>query len=214
MNNIYWLYFKDVMRHKKNVFLECRKVKGLWWRGVTHDLSKLLPCEFIPYAKYFYGENGVKIERVSPNDSEPYMNGRSCYSRNYLRCKREFDIAVDHHYAHNTHHWNQYKGSSMDFKDIDEMLCDWKAMGKKFGNTAQEFYLKNYKKLDLHWGTRMYIEMALDLNFSEAHGYGHTMEQFAKLYTRKDYDNYFGHITEQYGIDTYLMLSNCGEELK
>ena len=176
----YWLYFKYVIKHKKDVFLECRKIKGMWWRGITHDLTKFLPCEFIPYTRKFYGD-GYKEE---------------CFQK-----------ALEHHYKHNSHHWNYYNGEDMDYEDIIEMICDWKAMAKKVNSTAQEFYLKNYLKLNLSWNTRIYIEMALDLNFSEAHGYGHTMEKFAEMYDRETYDNYFGWIKHKYGIDTYKIFN-------
>ena len=176
----YWLYFKYILEHKKNVFVECRKTKGMWWRGITHDLSKFLPCEFVPYTKKFYGGSYEE---------------------------EEFQKALEHHYKNNSHHWNYYNGEDMDYKDIQEMICDWKAMAKKFNSTAQEFYLKNYKKMNLSWNTRMYIELILDLNFSEAHGYGHTMEKFAEMYNEEDYNNYFGWIKEKYGIDTYKMFN-------
>ena len=51
---MYWKYLKAVLKHKWFVFIECRKL-GIPWLGVIHDLSKFLPSEFIPYARYFYG---------------------------------------------------------------------------------------------------------------------------------------------------------------
>jgi len=50
----YLQYLSYVLRHKWHVSLECFH-HGLYWRGITHDLSKFLPDEFIPYARYFYG---------------------------------------------------------------------------------------------------------------------------------------------------------------
>lgn len=193
----YWLYFKYIIEHKKNVFLECRKVKGLWWHGITHDLSKFLPCEFIPYARKFYGS-------YPPNALLKDIGYKNIKTKESI--EEDFQKAWEHHYKNNPHHWNYYNGEDMDYKDIDKMICDWKAMARKFGDTAEEFYLKNYKKMNLSWNTRMYIELALDLNFSEVHGYGHTMEKFAEMYDKETYDNYFGWIREKYGIDTYEML--------
>jgi len=54
----YILYLKYIIRHKWYVGIECFKM-GVYWRGITHDLSKFLPSEFIPYAKYFYGDYGI-----------------------------------------------------------------------------------------------------------------------------------------------------------
>lgn len=38
--------------------------RGLYLHAFTHDLSKFLPSEFIPYAKWFYGENGIKLKYI------------------------------------------------------------------------------------------------------------------------------------------------------
>ena len=52
--NKYWKYLLYVLEHKKNVFKTCWK-RGLYLHALTHDLSKFMPDEFIPYARYFYG---------------------------------------------------------------------------------------------------------------------------------------------------------------
>jgi len=52
-------YLKYVLEHKKNVFIECWK-EGLYFHAFTHDLSKLLPCEFFPYANYFYSDKNCE----------------------------------------------------------------------------------------------------------------------------------------------------------
>ena len=44
--NKYLKYLSYVLRHKWFVMLACFKVK-LFWQGITHDLSKFLPDEFI-----------------------------------------------------------------------------------------------------------------------------------------------------------------------
>lgn len=51
---MYWNYFKYVLEHKKNVFIECWK-EGLYIHAFTHDLSKFSILEFKSYAKKFYG---------------------------------------------------------------------------------------------------------------------------------------------------------------
>jgi hypothetical protein len=72
---MYYKYFKYVLEHKKNVFIECMNMAKEYWNepyfkkqnrkiarelfvhAFTHDLSKFLPCEFIPYARYFHKKN-------------------------------------------------------------------------------------------------------------------------------------------------------------
>lgn len=157
----YWEYFKYVVEHKKNVFIECWN-EGLYLHAFTHDLSKFLPREFVPYAEYFYGNDGVKIEKEY-QDKENYTNGMSCLSRNYLKCKSNFDDAWEHHYKHNKHHWNYWGGRDMPEKYIKQMICDWKAMSRKFGDTAQEFYYKNHDKIKLTHNSRVLLEFNLGL---------------------------------------------------
>ena len=51
-------YFKNliyIIQHKYYVLIECWKV-GLYWQGLTHDISKFNLQEFRPYAwKFFSG---------------------------------------------------------------------------------------------------------------------------------------------------------------
>ncbi|MGL5715198.1 MAG: DUF5662 family protein [Paraclostridium sp.] len=195
-------YFKYVLEHKRNVFKTCWD-RGLCLHAFTHDLSKFLPSEFIPYAKYFYGTWGVKIEKAFPNDDEPYTNGQSCLSNSYLRCKKEFDIAWELHYKRNKHHWNHWIGKDIPYKYIMQMICDWEAMALKFGDTAQEYYLKNYNKITLTDHSRLTLEIELGLNDSAFHNYGHTLKQFKEMYNERKYNDYFGWIKDKYEIDTY-----------
>lgn len=164
---IYMKYFKYVLEHKKNVFIECVKMaKEYWskpyWRkdnrkiarqlfihAFTHDLSKFSLKEFIPYAKYFYGGKEA---------GEEYK-----LTGNYLGCKEQFNNAWQHHYKVNKHHPEHWIDKNMPMKYIRFMVCDLKAMSKKFGGTAQEYYLQNYYKWDITHETRHRLEIALDL---------------------------------------------------
>lgn len=121
----YLKYLIYLLDHKKNVLLACWK-RGLYIHGITHDLSKFLPDEFIPYARYFY------------IDKEKYQS--------------DFDLAWEKHYTRNKHHWNHFYDPvyklvvGMDKKHIKQMVCDWEAMSMKFGGSALEFYLENKKR--------------------------------------------------------------------
>jgi len=160
---IYINYLKYILEHKKNVFIECWKDKQ-YIHAFTHDLSKFLPTEFIPYAEWFYGYHGVKLEK--DYNKEQLNNGMSNLSRNYLECKNNFNKAWEHHYKNNKHHWNYWidnNGVALDIplKYINQMICDWKAMSKKFGDTPQSFYKNNRNKMNLSTKTRCNVEFIL-----------------------------------------------------
>lgn len=209
----YWEYFKYVLEHKKNVFLECRKIKGMWWHGITHDLSKFTPREFKAYAEHFYGDKNCRDCKKCKDYMKCDYNQIGLGSGNFAKeCyhykSSEFEKGWKHHYKNNKHHWNYWIGKDMKHKYIVQMICDWKAMSKKFGGTAQEFYLNNYDKMDMTFDTRIWTEYELGLNDSEACGYGHTLKQFANKYDETTYNKYFGFIKERYGIDSYKLLSD------
>lgn len=191
---MYYKYLKYILEHKKNVFIECMKLamqhegkirKELIIHAFTHDLSKFLPCEFIHYARYFYG-NELKT------DSEIL--------------KQEFEKAWEHHYKNNKHHWNYWIGKNMPYNYIMQMIADWKGMARKFGDTEQEYYLKHYHEFDMTYQTRLDVEMDLNINESPYHNYGHTLEDFANMYDEETYNNSFDWLKDKYKIDTYNLL--------
>jgi len=207
-NKLYWDYFKYILEHKKNVFKTCWKRK-LYIHAITHDLSKFNPKEFIPYAEWFYGYHGVKLEKEY--NHEQLNNGTSCMSNNYLECKRNFDKAWEHHYKNNPHHWDHWlddKGvpQVIPSRYLEQMIADWEGMSLKFGGSAQEYYLKNYHKIKLERDTRIKLEMMLGLNDSLAHNYGHTLEEFVNMYDENEYNRCFRFIKDVYGVDSYGLL--------
>jgi hypothetical protein len=210
---MYWKYFKYILEHKKNVFIECMKIafehrgkirRQLIVHAFTHDMSKFLPCEFIPYAKYFYGNEGIELEKHW--DYEALNNGHSCLSGNYLRCKNKFNKAWEHHYKHNKHHEDYWKEKTIPYLYMMQLIADWKGMSRKFGDTAQEYYLKNYHKFNMTYQTRLNLEMNLNVNPSPYHNYGHTLEDFANMYDEQTYNNSFDWLKDKYKIDTYKLL--------
>ena len=46
----YWQHFKTITYHRWLVLQGCFRV-GLYWQGLTHDLSKYTPTEFLIGAK-------------------------------------------------------------------------------------------------------------------------------------------------------------------
>ncbi|MDL1971251.1 MAG: DUF5662 family protein [Candidatus Desulfofervidaceae bacterium] len=85
----------------------------------SHDISKFSQYEFTQYRKHFF-----PIEGEEPED---------------------FQKALEHHKANNTHHHETIKNEI----DCLHMIINWTAMGYKFGNTSQEYYEKNKKRINL-----------------------------------------------------------------
>jgi len=129
---------------------------GIIWQGVVHDLSKLLPSEFIPYANYFYGNKKQKRDKTGyykPTDAGG----------------KEFDFAWLLHQKRNKHHWQWWilpedeggiKVLDMPLKYRKEMICDWRGAGKAqgYGDNTKEWYTVNKNKMRLHKNTRNWIE--------------------------------------------------------
>ena len=116
-------HFQTITRHRHLVCRYCMRL-GLVWQGLTHDLSKYSPTEFIPGAKYYQGYR-------SPNDAERMDTGIS--------------LAWLHHKGRNRHHleyWIDYRvhddgsvhfeGNPMPLRYIAEMFCDRVAASKVY----------------------------------------------------------------------------------
>lgn len=79
-----WQHFKTITTHKMWVMRYCFKI-GLYWQGLTHDLSKYSPTEFLVGMKYYQGDR-------SPNNAEREDTGMS---KSWM-----------HHKGRNKHHLN------------------------------------------------------------------------------------------------------------
>ena len=105
-------HYKTIHHHKMLVMKNCFRC-GLYWQGLTHDLSKLAPVEFWAGAKYWQGT-------CSPNNAQRQAEG---YSAAWL-----------HHKGRNKHHleyWIDYStnksglgGMKMPLRYVCEMVCD------------------------------------------------------------------------------------------
>ena len=105
-------HFKTITHHRHLVRQYCFRL-GLYYQGLTHDLSKYSPSEFWRGIKYYQGYR-------SPNDAERRENGVS--------------LAWLHHKGRNRHHleyWTDYGGHGegivgveMPKKYVAEMFCD------------------------------------------------------------------------------------------
>lgn len=139
----YWTYFKYICEHKWNVFIEHLKILQPI-SGITHDLSRFLPSEFIPYAKFFYSKNRSKDYKTSDENDPDFQKGW-CY-----------------HQKRNKHHWNYWVSVTrkdevtaipMPPKYVMQMIADWRGMSRKFGGETIDYYLKNRTTMILHRDT-------------------------------------------------------------
>jgi hypothetical protein len=162
----HWKYASYVLRHKFFVMIECFK-HGLIWRGLMHDLSKLCPGEWCPYANYFY-----------PGGKPRLWEGKEGYIKPTETEDAAFDFAWLLHQKRNDHHhqWWVLPKDDGTVKCIPmspasrlEMLCDWKGAGRAqgYGNDPTEWYLKNKDKMKLHPETRAWIEQQLGVAIEE-----------------------------------------------
>ena len=131
---------------------------GIFWQGLTHDLSKFSFTEFLPGAKYWQGTR-------SPNEMERETRG---YSAAWL-----------HHKGRNRHHfeyWRDvdpvthvYTPVKMPTKYLAEMFCDRVAASKIYqGKNYKDdypltYFLRGYAKREMHPETAATLEAWLTL---------------------------------------------------
>lgn len=154
-----WKHFKTITKHKLLVLHYCFRI-GLYWQGLTHDLSKYSPTEFLAGAKYYQGNR-------SPNNAQREATG---VSSSWL-----------HHKGRNRHHfeyWIDYgiqcktviEGMPMPRKYVAEMVMDRISasrvyLGENYTDRAPyEYYRKS--KADLwfvHEKTKRQLEFLLKM---------------------------------------------------
>ncbi len=148
-------HLQTVTRHRMLVLKGCFAV-GLYWQGLTHDLSKYAPSEFLTGARYYQGNR-------SPNDAEREAKG--------------FSAAWLHHKGRNKHHyeyWTDYGAShvpggmvpvAMPRRYVVEMMMDRIAASKVYRGKAYtdadplEYFLKG--RPILHPETEALLERLL-----------------------------------------------------
>ena len=155
----FWGHLKTVHRHRALVRTYCFRL-GLYWQGLTHDLSKYSPTEFWAGVKYFQGDH-------SPNDAQRKAYG---YSASWM-----------HHKGRNRHHfeyWIDYRiapdgtvsmgGCKMPKKYVAEMFCDRLAASKVYrgkdfdpGDPYKFFLRGKQRRLLLHPKTEALLETIL-----------------------------------------------------
>ena len=172
-----WNHFKTITIHRWNVMKGCFSV-GLYWQGLTHDLSKYMPSEFIVGAKYWQGTR-------SPNNAEREAIG---YSSAWL-----------HHKGRNRHHYEYWLDYPVREKEGDkvkiiparmpdryivEMFMDRVAACKVYNGKAYQdsdpltYYRKGNIDAFLHPYTKRMLERLLIMNAEKG-------ERYTRAYIRK-----------------------------
>ncbi len=119
-----WKHWKTINRHRRLVRKHCFQM-GLYWQGLTHDLSKYSPDEFRVGKKYYSGTR-------SPNAAEREEHG--------------YSVAWMHHKGRNRHHYEywtdfdlqtgQYAAMPMPRRYLAEMVADRIAACKTYHGSA------------------------------------------------------------------------------
>lgn len=173
-------HFCVVMRHKWEVLKGCFKV-GLYWQGITHDLSKFSPTEFGMGIRYFQGTR-------SPNARE-----RELY---------DYSNAWMHHKGRNKHHFEYWTDVSADKKKclegkkmppryLAEMVMDRIAAskvykGKKYTDrTALEYMINENAQESMHPET--YKELKKILTLLADHGEAVTFRYIRRMLEKNCY---------------------------
>lgn len=153
-----WKHFKKICIHKYWVGYYCFKC-GLYWQGITHDLSKFSPAEFIESIKYYQGDR-------SPLEACKEQKG---YSDAWLHHKGR----NKHHYQYWTDDFDDYysdKGITlikMPFKYALELLCDYLGaarayLGKDFSYKKEwKWWLNKRTNCAMNPHTKAFIDACL-----------------------------------------------------
>ncbi len=175
-----------ITEHKKLVFQGCARV-GLYYQGITHDLSKFSPVEFVNGCRYYQGG------KRSPNNGEREAKG---YSEAWM-----------HHKGRNRHHleyWNDYRmrpaeGESplqlvkMPRRYVAEMLMDRIAASKTYlkekynDHEPLQYFLNGKSRLLLNEESSMELERMLRIldRKGEEYLYRFVREYYLKGYPMK-----------------------------
>lgn len=176
-----WCHFKTITQHKILVMKGCFRL-GLYWQGLTHDLSKYSPTEFKTGIKYFQGNK-------SPNAREREVKG---YSEAWL-----------HHKGRNKHHYEYWTdvskdrslgivGVKMPLRYVAEMFVDRVSASKIYEKdrytdaSSWEYYKRTKDHITIHPETRRILERLIKMlavkGEDETYRYLHYLLKVKKTY--------------------------------
>lgn len=152
-----WQHFKTITRHRMIVMAGCFRI-GLYWQGLTHDLSKYSFTEFWHGAKYFQGVR-------SPNAAEREEKG---YSEAWM-----------HHKGRNRHHYEYWTDMNMQTRCYEpvpmprrymaEQIMDRRAacivyQGEDYTSASPlDYFMKSRERELMHPQNRQELEYLLTM---------------------------------------------------
>ena len=153
--NSAWRHLRTITHHKRLVLQGCFRV-GLYWQGITHDLSKFSPTEFSVGIRYWTGKR-------SPNAGE--------------RQEKGFSTAWMHHKGRNRHHWEywtdlspetgRYESCPMPRKYLVEMVMDRRAACMTYEGASYTdaspwaYYERSRERKSMHPELKLQLEFLL-----------------------------------------------------
>jgi hypothetical protein len=147
----YLAYLRALLRHKRFVYQEGRKLGLPVLRLLIHDWDKFGLKMFHAYAHAFYAADG---------------------SKQYVETEA-FDVTWNRHQKVSKHHWQAWvlmedSGSvrclKMPDADMREMLADWRGAGLAYGNAdTKGWYEKTAHARKLHPETQAWIEAQIGI---------------------------------------------------
>ena len=152
-----WKHFYTITKHRTLVMFGCFRV-GLYWQGLTHDLSKYSPTEFLAGVRYYQGVR-------SPNLAE--------------RADKGYSAAWIHHKGRNRHHfeyWTDIHPQTLTYACIPmprkyfvEMVMDRRAacmtyQGKAYRDDSALRYFRNSPERNvMHPQTQKELDYVLSM---------------------------------------------------
>lgn len=183
-----------VNRHRFEVCKMCFKF-GLYWQGLTHDLSKYNPIEFFSSVKYYQGNR-------SPIDAEKEIKG---YSNAWLHHKSKNKHHAIHWIDYDSDNPNILRSSRIPLKYVYESIADSIGAGKIYSkNAGKEWskdvtfnYYKNVERNKLKDWLNQETLMVLDIIYVDIFRYG--LDKVTEMIKGNYYDKFYSKLTTNDG---------------
>lgn len=176
-------HFSTITRHKIEVCKNCFRA-GLYVQGLTHDLSKYMPVEFLKGVKYYQGYK-------SPNEQERLETGMSkAWLHHKGRNKHHMEYWIDYDVAGD----GKMAGIKMPTRYLVEMVCDRIAaskiyLGDKYTDQAPiAYFKKSVSHYLIHEKTSKQLEYLLTMlaKKGEDYTFNYIREEIVKKRCRRE----------------------------
>ena len=174
-------HLKTITKHHFLVCSCCLRA-GLVWQGLTHDLSKLSPTEFLVGARYYQGSR-------SPNNAEREERGLStAWLHHKGRNKHHFEYWID--YTTDRDNPHGLAGCRMPRRYVAEMIFDRVSasrvyLGDKYTDDAPlAYFLRGSQKCwFIHEETKKEMEQLLRMWAEKGETY--TIRYIRRIYLKE-----------------------------